>query len=182
MIINLHNAGHVRSRVWLGELPEAGYEPSHTVERVIEGAHAGFQRARRAAVELVKPVSAFSHYGLLGATLKPDAHGITGIQVLASHAAGELFSDTIFHYAERVRTGLPDEYVNGVFDGVEAAREQLSGLRSGTLVFDRAAHEAVGSSAATYKYLSNIVVRILNLETESPSEEELAELFELKFF
>jgi hypothetical protein len=184
MILTLHDTELFRSRVWLGELPQAGYEPSHTVERVTEGALPGFAGVRRAAVELVKPVGAFSHYGLLGATLTPgDAQGnTTTIHVLASDGNGEIFSDTIFHYPERVRTGLPNEYVNGVMDGIEAASEQAGGLRGGALVFNRAAHEAVGSNTATFKYLSNIVVRILDMETDAPSEDEIAELFKLKFF
>ncbi|HEX8475599.1 MAG TPA: hypothetical protein VF666_16340 [Pyrinomonadaceae bacterium] len=182
MILTLHTTEHLSSRVWLGELPEVGYEPSHTVERVIEGALHGFAGVRRAAVELLKPVGAFSHYGLLGATLKPGTSGIVSVHVMASHTNGEIFSDTIFPYSGRVRTGLPDEYVNGVLEGVEAASEQTGGLRSGTLVFNRAAHEAVGSNTATFKYLSNVVVRILNLETDAPSEDEITELFKLKFF
>jgi hypothetical protein len=173
---------HPRARVWLGELPQARFEPSHITEHVLNGTLSPTGGSRRAAVEALRTVSTFSPYGLLGAEMTPDAAGSVRIQILTSSESGEVYTGTIFPYPERVRVGLLPELVNFVLEGVAAANEHLGGLKSGTIVFNCAAYEPVGSNGLMYRYLSNIVVQLLNSNKEGFSEEELAELFKLRLF
>lgn len=171
---------HPRARVWLGELPQARFEPSHTVERVLNGTLPSAQGSRTAAVELLRNVSTFFPYGLLGAEMTPDDEGSVRIQIFTSPTSGELYPDTIFPYPGRVRVGLPAELTNFVFEGVAAANERLGGLQSGRIVFNCAAYEPVGSNGITYMYLSNILVQLLNSNTEALSEESLTEIFKIR--
>jgi hypothetical protein len=171
---------HPKARVWLGELPQARFEPSHTVEHVLKGTLSSAKGSRMAAVELLRNVSTFYPYGLLGAEMTPAAEGSVRIQVCTSSVSGELYTDTIFPNPGRVRIGLPAELANFVLEGVVAADERLGGLKPSTIVFNRAAYEPVGSNGNTYKYLSNILVQLLNSDTEMLSEESLTEIFKLR--
>lgn len=178
-VVDLQNP---RARVWLGELPQARFEPSHTVEHVLDGTLPPAQGGRMAAVELLRNVSTFYPYGLLGAEMKPDAGGSVRIQICTSSESGEPYTGTIFPDTGRVRIGLPAELANFVFEGVAAANERLGGLKSGTVVFNCAAYEPVGSNGIMYKHLSNILVQLLNSDIEALSEEELTEIFKLRLF
>ena len=176
-VVDLHNP---RARVWLGELPRARFEPSHTVEHILNGTLPAGRGSRMAAVELLRNVSTFRPYGLLGAEMKPDCGGSVHIQICTSSESGELYTDTIFPDPGRVRIGLPAELVNFVLQGVSAADEHLGGLKPGTIAFNCAAYEPVGSNGNMYKHLSNILVQLLNSDTETLSEQSLTELFKLR--
>lgn len=178
-VVDLRNP---RARVWLGELPPARFEPSHTVEHVLDGTLPPARGGRMAAVEMLRNVSAFYPYGLLGAEMTPGTGGSVRIQVCTSSELGELYPDTIFPQPGRVRVGLPAELVNFIFQGVEAANERLGGLRAGTIVFNCAAFEPVGSNGIMYKRLSSILVQLLNSDTEALSEDGLTEIFKSRLF
>ena len=169
-----------RARVWIGELPQAVYEGGTVVNQVVEGTREPFGEVRRAAVEFYVPSGPRSMYGLLGAVLSPDQLHRLCVQVNTSHELGRWFADSLAGTSDDVRVGLPDEYVGGVLDGILAARQQVGNLCSGGLVFSCAAHGERSSNHLIFNHLSRIVVSILNMETDSPSEQTLAALFPLK--
>lgn len=127
-------------------------------------------------------VSTHSLCGLLGAELIPDRTGQVCVRVLETHDLDARFTESLSQasYQNDVRIGLLLEFVNFVFEGVSAAGERLGSLKAGTLVFNCAAYEPVGSNGIMYKYLSTILTQLLNWDREVLSEEDLTELFKLR--
>jgi hypothetical protein len=60
-----------------------------------------------------------------------------------------------------------------VIDGVSEIHQEVGGLPAGMLVFDCAAHGAIGSSLAFFQRLSRIVCRLLSAEHAQPSDDEI---------
>lgn len=172
------------ARVWLGELPQARYEPSRTRELIIDNTSPAAAGTRLAAVEMIVNVSTHTLYGLLGAELTSEQSERTLIRVTEASDLNTRFTDSLStaSYQNDVRVGLPSELVNFVFEGVSAANERLGKLKAGTMVFNCAAYEPVGSNGLMYSYLSNILVQLLNSDVEAISEEDLAKIFKLKLF
>jgi hypothetical protein len=107
------------------------------------------------AVEIWIPRGAFAEYGLLGASVRDE---LRGVQVLPSVGSG-VWRDSLAGAAEPVMRGLPAEYRDSV---LRAGMDALSqaGFGSG-LLYDRAAHAAVGSNARVFGRLASSIATLL---------------------
>jgi hypothetical protein len=132
-------------------------------------------QARVGAVELFHHAGPYTPYGLLGATHHPSASADRELTVLVhvSTPSGAAFTESLARSFDDVQIGLPHEYVRGVIDGVSEVHGEIGGLAAGKLVFDCAAHGAIGSSLAFFQRLSRIVCRLLSAEHAQPSEDEI---------
>ncbi len=171
-MITLELSPYRKARVWLGELPDLGYEVKETVEDVIEVGASAVTGVRRAAIELYLYTGPRDLYGLLGATLTPDRSGRLMLQVAASDDDGKPVDWSLASHIDDVRVGLPRQYAESVFDGA-AGTHEIRGLGSGVLRFDRAAHGRVGSASIVFRQIAGSLVRLLAAGAESISVEEL---------
>jgi hypothetical protein len=171
--------GFTKARVWLDELPNWTYEVVQTVERHQEVINSGSVERQSAAVELFLPRGGRVLYGGLGAVFTPeDTHQLVA-QVLVSIDDGKQYEETLAHRVDDVHIGLPQEYVEGVFEGVLQSDETQE-LDAGTLRFGCAVHGQVGSSRWIFQRLSRMVVKLLRMEQDDATEENLMLVLQLK--
>lgn len=175
-MIVLNLTQHRKARVWLAEFPEARVEFEAASERVVETDAMPLDEVRRAGVEILIPRGPRALYGLLGAELRPNRIGELRVRVLTCSGNRRRFKDAIALASDEVYVGLPDEFAAAVIEGVVEQNKRPGGLASGELVFQCAAHGLVGSSPTIFKWLSAVLVRILNLSAENLGEPKLAEL------
>jgi hypothetical protein len=169
---------HSKARIWLGELSELTYPVVEVLERTLEAGASSLPAVRRAAIEMFLPQGGYVMYGLLGAEVIPQRSGRLVAQVAVSGPAEQQLVWSLAGRIDDVRLGILREYSTSVLDGVSSTEESRS-LGSGVVRFDRAAHGAVGSSPWLFQRLSAAVVRLLPLQAESLSDEDVAELLRL---
>jgi hypothetical protein len=117
-------------------------------------------------VELSIPRGARVEYGLLGAILLPSPE--SAIQFQISHE-GIVWSDSLVVGVDEVRTGLPHEYRESIASAAGAALKDSNAR--GTILFNCAAHGAVGSSASVFARLATTLVA-LNLDRALIDQED----------
>jgi hypothetical protein len=120
-------------------------------------------------------------YGLLGGHLEAEASDRLRIDVSVSAAKERKFVDSLAMKGDDVRVGLPPEYVQAVLAGVKSAMAQLNAVTAGKLSINCAAHGAIGSSEVIYKHLGAILIKLFNLTSSEPSDDELFRLFPSTF-
>lgn len=131
----------------------------------------GSTRSKCLVVELWIPRGPRAEYALLGASLD---HDNTNVRVSCPEDAGR-WEASLAEGFDDVRIGLPTEYRESVS---REARLSIGGAvaRVG-IVFDRAAHGAVGSSPALFGRLAAAIVGVLprreDFATEPPMREIL---------
>ncbi len=171
-----------RARVWIGELPDATYPClktlSHTIATNRPSPGGGLKIV---AVEVFVILGPRSIYGMLGGHFTPDAKGQVSIDVNISSANERLFPDNLAGTRDEVRVGLPSEYAQSVVVGVDLAKGELNTLTAGIFSINCAAHGVMGSCDAVYKHLAAILVKLLNIASVEPSDEELIKLFPSTF-
>ncbi len=167
-----------KARVWLGELPAV---PPGPVERIHEVIHAERTTSRQpgcAAVEAYVHMGPRVRWGLLGGRYISISGDQLDLQVDVARTGEEIDWPTASK-SDVVRAGLPYEYVQGVIGGARAV-EAGRLLGPGVLRFDCAAHAEAGSSISIFQQLAAVVVRLLLVRPEQPSEPELTELLRLE--
>jgi hypothetical protein len=177
------NAGLLIRRVWIEELPDLRYRVEEVVEQTVEASPKGWGATRSAAAEMVRPSCGPSSYALIGAKFLPAATGPLFIQVAVSGASDEKRSSpatgehelTTIPYSAKF-VGLPREFVRGVLDVVADAADLLG---AGLLRFDHAAHDYVGSSIMAFRWATQATVRLLTINSNAISEDELRQLLVL---
>ncbi|HEY7061393.1 MAG TPA: hypothetical protein VII06_07945 [Chloroflexota bacterium] len=163
-MITLQPGPSSHASVWLDELPPLTYPPSQVMELCVAARPGAIQTARRAAIERTWPSCGPSSYGLLGAEFIPAP--TEQIQILVHCSDNQIAQAPFEDVLPRgpVRIGLLDEYGKAVLAGAAAAAELLG---AGTLRFDHAAHDLVGSSPVVFAWLASGVVELLALPSES---------------
>lgn len=168
-----------QARIWLGPLPDWTYEIAEVIERQQEGIGSGLVPRSSAAVELMLPRGARVEYGGLGAVFTPEETHRLVVQVLTSKGAGKPYGEALAYRVDTVSMGLPDEYREGIFDGVQQTDDTRL-LGSGTLRFGCAVHGEVGSSRSFFRRLSRLVVQLLLLGKNEAGEEQLMRILQWK--
>lgn len=171
-----------QARVWIGELPNAAYSPVDTVTHVIAAGRQPIPNGLTlATVEVFVPLGGRALYGLLGGHWRPTKGSHLSVELSVSAPNEHSFPDSLAEKVDDVRVGLPAEYAQGVFDGIDLAKGELNTVAAGELSIDCAAHGAVGSSSAIFKHLASVLVKLFNTIHAEPSDEELARLFPSTF-
>ncbi len=173
MITKLNLNRHRQARIWLGELPDLIDPAAKFVEHSLERSASGNTQGQRAAVEMIVPSAGRALYGLLGSEFVSDRSGQLLVKMAVSENVESEIDWSLASSIDKVCAGLPVEYADSVLDGVVNAGEILG---SGVLLFNCAAHGAVGSSPHMFRQLALFVVRLIASVGESLSEEELAAL------
>jgi hypothetical protein len=176
-VINPGLERYKRARVWVGELPNLSYDVLQVEERRLEAEGAMLAAVRCAAVELLIPTGPRSLYGALGAMFSPGAGGQLLVQVATSPLDGELVASALTGRLDAVHIGLPEWYAGAVLEGA-VSTEEIHLLGPGILRFDHAAHGEVSSAQVIFRRLVRTVVRLLCLDMEAVSEEELRKMLE----
>jgi len=161
--------GSARARLWEnGELPRLTGEPA--ANRQLAAAPPALSEITSLAVEVAIPRGGVVSYGLLGATFVPDATGSLSISVLSGD--GQPFTRALAGPPEEVMIGLANEYVDSVINGILAGTMAIPAIPGGSLVTDRAAHGAIGSSALLFRELAACVTRLV-LDGSEPWQDAL---------
>jgi hypothetical protein len=168
---------HRQARFWIGELPDVACPSVKTLTHTIAADREPRNGLTLAAIEVFVHLGPRSMYGLLGGEWKPDATGQLSIDVNISTANERLFADSLALKGDEVRVGLPAEYAKAVLAGVDAAKSELSALTAGKLSINCATHGAIGSCEAIYKHLAATLVKLFNVASLEPTDDELAKLF-----
>ncbi len=116
-------------------------------------------------------------YGLLGGQFESSATGHLSVDVNVSTANERLLVDSLAMKRDDVRVGLPAEYAKAVLAGVDLAKNELNALTAGKLSINCAAHGAIGSCEAIYKRLAVVLVKLFNVASREPSDDDLRKLF-----
>lgn len=155
---------HARARLWTdGELPPlTGWA---AVRRRLPADPRAAGEHRSLAVEVVIPRGGMISYGLLGATYEPVAGDSLDVAVLPGDWLP--FERALAGPPEEVVTGLTTDYAEAVMDGAVAAAGTVTAVPGGSLIFDRAAHGAIGSSVALFRQLAAGITRMTLGGTES---------------
>ncbi|HEX7965242.1 MAG TPA: hypothetical protein VF651_05955 [Gammaproteobacteria bacterium] len=170
-----------KARIWIGDLPRAGYPARDTLRRTYAALGSANGTKAVGAVEVIRAVGRPSSYGLLGGELVLDASSDFRVTVHTAMPHGSSYADTIAAGPEHVRVGLLEEYAEGVFEGVELAKNHVSFDFAGELTVNRAAHSDVESSQIMFKHLSLVLMKMLCMQEQSPSGDDLLDLFWDKF-
>ena len=161
------------ARIWLGELPDWGYEPAEMVERRHQAPAISGSEVRQAAIEFLVPAGGRFHYGGVEAIFTPAETGQLVLQVPASTNDSRLIGESVAGKLDTVYVGLPRAYAAGVLEGMTEAIGSRP-LGAGTARIVGAIYGAVGSSAWFFGVLGSCVVRLLSLaHQEQVSQEEL---------
>jgi hypothetical protein len=179
--LSLSSAGG-RIRVWVGEWPEAEYEPTNLTQQTLIAQTSSITKVATVAVELARwQLGHPSTYGLLGAEFTPDDSGRLVIDLATSDDNGPpatwaLASSRV----EDVRIGLPQEYVPGVLKGLSGVEEVFG---AGRMRIACAAHGVYGSSQVIFRWLTRANISLIASENQTPGEEELLNLLkDIKLF
>jgi len=167
---------YATGRVWQGELPDLDYDPHQIIERRYPALAINRARPESAAIEVrLGPPRDFT--GALGARFIPDSGTALCVQLLTSdYYNSEIVPWALAQTRDEFRVGLPDEYVDGLFRGVDRSTHR-EGLGSGTLRFDRAAHGMIGSAPVVFGWLAEAVIYLLTLGDTSADVRELHPFF-----
>lgn len=172
-------SGKDRVTIWEQEpCPISGFggrEVSRELPRAAQSQSTWLRLPSRVVLEAVLPRGARTLYGLLGASLLPIAGTACNLTVVVGQRdnAARIRS----HLAPRdARPGLPEEYLDAVFEGAFAAlKDESTMLVPCDIRFDCMASSNVGSSRAIFRALARAIVLLL---LTAPSDVELRRLLE----
>lgn len=165
------------ARIWLGELPNLSSDASGLIKHRFKAKEPSANHEKMAAIEMVVPRGGRAYYGLLGALYTPAQSGNLLIQVVVSDKQDTLMNQSLANGLDQVWVGLPISYAKEVIQGAKIAVDLLG---SGVLRFSSAAYGVVGSSAAMFHRLADLVVRLLTYENDSLSENQLSKLLHIQ--
>jgi len=125
---------------------------------------------------MMVPFGPMPAYAFLGGELVEA--DVDGLEVTVSvNPGGVPFAPTLAVSPGEAYIGLPDEYVGGVFAGVEKLAHSIGLPAKAALRFRWAAHGLVGSSSFMFEKVSGLVVRLLTLP-KGAGEKEVTALVE----
>jgi hypothetical protein len=147
----------------LGELPPLSQDATEGLVRSarIDVTAQRLPARRRAAIELFVPLGGRFIYGLLGVELLGSATSVLEVLVPISGSKGTIYDGSLANTLDRVRWGLPDEYVGAVLDGARAGVRTYGPPDAGAARFGIAAHGDVGSASSLFERLSKALVGLL---------------------
>lgn len=176
--------GHTgKARVWDTELsPYASYDSVHT--KIIEArARPSTGTAIRLGAVDWRRFSGRYDHAMLGGQFVPTAGTQWRAIVPIADDYGPIIGDTVFGDSKHERThiGLANEYFRGIELAARDLEAEPNGLLAGTVTVSRAAHGEVASSVASFRLVMTCLVRMLQLEAGSLSDDALRAMFAAPF-
>jgi hypothetical protein len=169
LLYNFALSRHRRAKVWLDEAPPAEFIASFTMTRIVRPEQTVVPLRTIAAIEMMIPHGPFASYALLGGELVPSE--ADGLEVmLPMSATGRPFAPSLALQTDDVRTGIPEEYADAVFAGIERASGSIGIPVKSSLRFRWAAHGLVGSSSSMFNRAAGLVVQLLTLPEDASEE------------
>ncbi len=109
---------HNKAHVWLGELPAWEFGKAQVFEQRQDAPDMKYTDTRSAAIELLIHIGGRAYYGALGAEFVPAPVKQLVVQVPVSLDEGQIISNSLAGRLDTVYMGLPQEYLQGVLNGV----------------------------------------------------------------
>ncbi len=169
---------HRKVRIWINELPPAKYEIFQTIRCILRAERTMKIERTCAAIELLVPRGGRIEYGLLGAEFAANRSNEVTIEVGISDPAPPPYCDSLAASVDQVRLGLTVDFAQSVVEGATCAQEKFECLPSGVLLFNCAAHGAVGSNRFIFRGLGAAAVRLVGFGGETVPEGQLMSLFD----
>jgi len=163
------------AKVWIGELPNALYDPISTLEAEVRALTRSSHSS--CAVELVHYRGPHVLYGLLGAEFRAEPSPGLRIRVGTTEEEGKVFADSLAPKDDIVRVGLPKEYAGVVFGEFVRTQAENPQIGSGLLTVSCAAHGRVTSAEFIFRQLAKVVLRLLGFTKSDISPDNLLSLF-----
>lgn len=174
MIKELDLGKYRKARVWLSELPDAGFDPGLS-ENIIVPARGQNRQAVSVGVEVYVPLGPRSMYGLLGGSFEPLLSEQLKVNV-SSGKGGKNTASSLADSMDQVYAGLPKEYLEAVKEGVRLAQQKMP-VASGELVINRAAYGEIGSCATVFRHLATVLIKLINVQKSDLLDGNILKLF-----
>jgi hypothetical protein len=166
-----------RARIWLGSLPEWRYQVATEREHHFAAPNTRDSHTKCAAIELLIPAGARSHYGGLGANFAPERNGDLEVRICASQESPQALKGSLADRLDKPYIGLATEYIEGVLKGiVDVGAPQLLG--AGRLRICCGVYGVIGSSEWLFQLLGRIVTKLLALDDQHLAKETLIDLLQ----
>jgi hypothetical protein len=120
-------------------------------------------------------------YGLLGGEFKPKNIPRMDIFIGSSKNDGQPYTDSIASPTEVSLIGIPKEYVTGIVEGFEMARQKLVDVGQGHFIVNHGVYGEIGSSIVLFKHLSCVLFRLLHSDTSAMSDGQITALLPEQF-
>ena len=118
----------------------------------------------------------YSYYALLGAEFFPSNTNELHIVVMHGNNVTKKYLDTISYNNKFVNIGLSTEYAESVVNTTIDFFNKSNKIPSGSLIFNMAANDEVGSSIHMFSVITNVLLGLL-LELERLNSDELIKDF-----
>lgn len=113
-------------------------------------------------------------YGLLCARVHSNNENGFNVSIAYTKKNSEVFETAIISNKTYVYKGLKEEYLDGVFEGVNNALQTLTAVPGVDIDFEIAANDEAGSCHAYYSNLASLLIKII-------SEESINSLINMKY-
>lgn len=158
MIYYYEYVNNIKLKIWVDELPIQECQNIKFIKKKYK-ADTSTLNNMQLTIELQIPRNVNS-YGMLGVKYQNNLSDAKVI-INVSEYEEKLYRDNISIEPDIVHQGIPEEYVNGIINSVERNQNDL--LKSGTYKFNVGAHGEIGSSEHFFEVLSNILLKLLNI-------------------
>jgi len=167
--------------IWLNELPNITI--SESCETTVVPIRSNKSLVPfKCAIEIYKAPYFNNSYGLLGFEFIPKI-GADCVEIIVAYTAQQ----GIRYYGEMKPNGsypfmgLYKEWYNGIVEGKAKKFIEENGIPAGTINFKVAANCGIGSSPNMFMRLTEMLLKLLQINTENIKDEELTDLI-LKTF
>ena len=142
-------------KVWIGEFPPISFSVERIDTRELKLVAESETASFKSATEIVIPRGGRMLYGALGVEFTPmqEKSSVT-VEVNVSDALHNRFTDSLIAKVDDVFVGLPSEYVDAVFSGIELGQKHQPVLSPGILRIAYAAHGAASSNVPMFRQLA----------------------------
>ena len=133
---------------------------------------------RTIIIELLIPAGGRVFYGLLGIHYKYDLSQKISLKVNMTNKKFGILNDSLLGKIEDVYIGLPEEYLEGVYKGIEQAHQDNRLNITGEINFCYAAYGLISSCNFIFQRLSYALINLLFIDKEIINKEKLIEIFD----
>ena len=157
MITNYKYENGVKLRIWQNEFQPFDLRPFKIIEKEFITPNENIGSSKLMAVEVCLPKNA-SNYAMLG--LKYESCEESKIVIDVFDFETVEFPENLGIKPDKIQLGLPEDYVDGIFQGFEKTLNKGL-MRKGRYRFFIGAHGEVGSSVNIFDYTCRILMRLL---------------------
>jgi hypothetical protein len=144
-------------RIWQDEFPPFDLRPIKTIEKEFHSTNENLEMSKLMVVELSLPKNV-SNYAMLGVQYEICEKAKIEINVFDYDTIE--FTDNLGLKPDYIQLGLPEDYIEGIFRGIDNL-VKLGSLKKGKYRFFIGAHGEVGSSINMFDYICRVLVELL---------------------